>query len=91
MAERRKRLTAKLGELDEQLSSDGPVQDELAEPLKEALGSLREVVETPPGDNEGQEELGETIGDLALSLEVSHPKLTRLLNQISEILAGAGI
>lgn len=90
MAERRKRLTEKLSEVDEHLESGEPVNTELEAPLQAALGNVRQAIETP-SDDEDHGELTEVLGDLALSLEVSHPKLTELLNHISELLAGAGI
>ncbi|MCP4448650.1 MAG: DUF4404 family protein [Myxococcales bacterium] len=91
MPERRKRLTAKLNEVDEHLESAGPVDSAIEEPLQAALGNVREAVEAASADDEEHEELTEALGDLALRLEVSHPKLTELLNHISELFAGAGI
>lgn len=91
MAERKKRLTAKLGEVDEHLEQSEAVEEDLKEPLEEALGGVRQAVNATPGTDQDTEELTEALGDLALKLEVSHPKLTELLNHISEILAGAGI
>ena len=91
MPERKKRLTAKLSEVDEHLEQSEPVEQVLKEPLAEALGGVRQAVNSVPGADEDNEELSEVLGDLALKLEVSHPKLTELLNHISELLAGAGI
>ena len=91
MAERRKRLTEKLSEVDEHLESGEPVNTELAAPLHAALGNVRQAIETPSADDEDHGELTEALGDLALNLEVSHPKLTELLNRIADLLAGAGI
>lgn len=91
MPERRKRLTAKLNEVDEHLDAAEPVDSAIEEPLKEALGGVRKAIEKPPADDEAHEELTDALSDLALSLEVSHPKLTELLNHISGLLAGAGI
>lgn len=91
MPERRKRLTAKLNEVDEHLEAAEPVHSDLEEPLQEALGGVRQAIEAPPADTEEHDELTEALGDVALKLEVSHPKLTELLNHISELLAGAGI
>lgn len=91
MPERKKRLTEKLQELDEHIGSGEPIERDLDEPLRQTIGSLRQVVETPTEDDEDHRDLSEALGDMALKLEVSHPKITRLLNQISDILAGAGI
>ena len=89
MPERRKRLTEKLNEVDGHLEAE-TVAAELAEPLQEAIGALRTVVDAAEDDPENDEELAETFGDMALEFEVSHPKLTQVLNQISELLAGSG-
>ena len=90
MPERRKRLTDKLSEFDDHLGAGDPLDAELEEPLQEAIGSVRQALEAS-GDSEDHEDLTDALSDLALKLEVSHPKLTELLNHISEILAGAGI
>ena len=91
MTERRKRLTEKLQELDEHIGSGEPIEAPLDEPLRQTIGSLRQVIETPPENDEDHRDLSEALGDIALQLEVSHPTFTRLLNQISGILSGAGI
>ncbi len=88
MAERRKRLTAKLDEIDEHLRSE-EVATDLEEPLQEAIGNVRQAVSNP--SDEGHQELSESLEDLALSFEVTHPRLTALLNNLSELLSGAGI
>ena len=89
MTERRRRLTEKLAELDEHIDSGEPIDGPLDEPLRQTIGNLRQIAEAEgDDDNEG---LSEALVDIALELEVSHPKLTRLLNQISDILSGAGI
>ncbi|MBL4633243.1 MAG: DUF4404 family protein [Kofleriaceae bacterium] len=88
MPERRKRLSAKLDEINEHLEAE-PVESEKAESLQNAMGTLRTAVEAESDDE--HEELAQVFGDAALEFEVSHPKLTSVLNQISQILAGAGI
>tara|TARA_R110002096_G_scaffold361075_1_gene554068 strand:- start:7580 stop:7846 length:267 start_codon:yes stop_codon:yes gene_type:complete len=88
MTERKKRLTAKLDEVDEHLEA-AEVDSELQEPLQATLGNVRLAIDAP--DEEEHEDLTDALSDLALNLEVSHPKLTELLNRISDLLAGAGI
>lgn len=90
MAERRKRITEKLNELHEHLDSGEPIDSEIEEPLQQAIGDVKQAVETSVDDSDHRV-LTETLGDLALNLEVSHPKLTEILNRISDLLAGAGI
>lgn len=89
MLERKKRLTEKLQEFDDHIASGEPVDDALAEPLHQAIGSVRQVIDSD--DDEDHSTISEALGDIALNLEVTHPRLTQLLNNISEILAGAGI
>lgn len=92
MADRRKRITEKLSELHENIKDGDPIAPELHEPLHEAIGQVEQAVEVNEDADEGDHSiLTETLGDLALGFEVSHPKLTGILNRISEILAGAGI
>ena len=91
MPERRKRITEKLSEVHENIKASEPIASEIHEPLHDALGKVEQVVEADAESEEDHSILSETLGDLALNLEVSHPKLTNLLNNISELLAGAGI
>lgn len=91
MTERRKRLTEKLQELDEHIASGEPVDETLAQPLDQAIGSVRQVIAAPEDSDEDEGALSEILGDIALKLEVTHPRLTQALNSLSEILAGAGI
>ena len=90
MPERKKQLTAKLDELDEHIESSNPIDATVDAPLQQVLGNLRVAVDDEESD---VEKLGivDELGDIALSLEVSHPKLTEILNHISELLAGAGL
>ncbi len=91
MAERRKRITEKLSELHENIKSGDPIASELDEPLRDAIGKVEEAVDENAADDADHSILTETLGDLALNLEVSHPRLTKILNHISELLSGAGI
>lgn len=90
MPERKKRLTEKLAELDQHIAGEAALHDELKEPLDSAIVNLRQMVQEDRPEEEHQE-LSEILSDLALSAEVSHPRLTQLLNHMSELLAGAGI
>jgi hypothetical protein len=90
VAERRKRITEKLNELHEQIQSGEPIDSGLEEPLHQAIGEVKQAVD-PDAEDPDHSVLSDTLGDLALNLEVSHPKLTEILNHISELLAGAGI
>lgn len=89
MPDRRKRITEKLSELHANIKEGDPIALELDEPLRNALGQVEAAASSET--EEDHSSLSDTLGDLALNLEVSHPKLTNILNQISELLAGAGI
>ena len=91
MPQRRKRLTEKLNELDQHIEEGAPLDSEVDEPLQQAIGELRQAADASPDKEPDHEALGETLGDLAMSLEVSHPRITEMLNHLSEILAGVGI
>jgi hypothetical protein len=90
MPDRRKRITEKLSELHANIKEGDPIAAELDEPLRNALGQVEKAASSET-DEEDHSTLADSLGDLALNLEVSHPKLTDLLNHISELLAGAGI
>lgn len=91
MPERRKRITEKLSELHENIKSGDPIASEIHDPLHEAIGKVEEAVDEKADADADHSNLTETLGDLALNLEVSHPRITDILNRISELLAGAGI
>jgi rRNA maturation endonuclease Nob1 len=91
MAERRKRITEKLSELHSHIKSGDPIASEIHDPLHEAIGKVEEAVDEDADADADHSNLTETLGDLALNLEVSHPRITDVLNHISELLAGAGI
>jgi hypothetical protein len=91
MPERRKRITEKLSELHENIKSGDPIASEIHEPLHDAIGKVEMAVDENAESDADHSNLSESLGDLALNLEVSHPRLTEILNKISELLAGAGI
>ena len=91
MAERRKRITEKLSELHENIKSSDPIASEINDPLHDAIGKVEQAVDENAEQDADHSILSETLGDLALNLEVSHPRITDILNHISELLAGAGI
>ena len=79
-----------LEDLHFQLIRLGPLEQSLQEKADSLAAHVREILDDPElGEHHAS--LAESLDDAITSFEVSHPKLTRLMDEISHLLSSMGI
>lgn len=84
------RLNNILQDLSTELSTTEALTDEDRSQLAGVVDQIRRVLDESPGEN-GDDSVLTVIDDAALHFEAEHPRLTKTLYQISELLRSAGL
>ena len=84
------KLKKLIAQLDVELESTDITDNDTRESLSQLLIDVREKLENPV-DVTNHSRITHDLQEIALKFEVNHPKLTKILNEISNILSNIGI